>query len=256
MNLKGKITGLITALFILAANTVFLSASAETLPGAEIGFEPYRTADGIMYDVYVENASFLSTLIFEMKFDADEKGSLSLADNECFDVSYSQWESGDGVSLKGYLGRTGQKSGFSSADKIKVAEIFIPEDAAKTGVVTAAVSSAKCAGVVKTDEAAVRGSVSVKEKEISYKIRECSVLNFGASGADILAASDCTADIICAAYDEDGNLLNAVKESAKLKQGENKIDITGQADGAKTVSIMVWDSGTMRPMAEKVTVNN
>lgn len=173
MKLKEKITGLLAAAMVLSANIAAAPVYAEASrnPYAEIILEPKRTAAGIDYAVYIEHASSLSTLMLAVDFSAAEKGIMSLADNACFDISHSEWSNDNHVSLKAYMGRTGQKTGFSSDSKIKVAHISIPIDISAVGNVTATVSSAICAGVIQTDSNALKGNVTVPEQPISYAIR-------------------------------------------------------------------------------------
>ena len=64
--------------------------------------------------------------------------------------------------------------------------------------------------------------------------------------------------MIYASYDGSGNLINLRKENADLIQGENTVSISGiDFDKSETVSVMVWDGvNSMRPLADKVTINN
>ena len=146
MKLQKKIISLLTASLMLSANITAVSAQVSKKPQTAIILEPKRTATGIDYDVYIENANNLSTLMFAMDFSSKEKGTMSLTGNDCFDISHSEWSNDNHVSLKAYIGRTGQKTGFSSDSKIKVAHISIPIDISAVGNVTATVSSAICAG--------------------------------------------------------------------------------------------------------------
>ncbi len=256
MKLQEKIISLLTAALMLSTNITAVSAQASEKPQTAIIFEPKRTAAGIDYDVYIENANYLSTLMFAMDFTSKEKGTMSLTDNDCFDISHSEWSNEN--TLKAYLGRTGQKTGFSSDSKIKVAHISIPIDISAVGNVTATVSSAICAGVIQTDSNALKGNVTVPEQPISYAIRECSVLSYDKNKVNILSSNNRNADVIYALYDSQGGLVNAYKENIGLKQGENEISPTGIDFGqAETVSVMIWDGiDSMRPLADKTTINN
>lgn len=260
MKLKEKITGLLAAAMVLSANIAAAPVYAETSrnPHAEIILEPKRTAAGIDYAVYIEHASSLSTLMLAVDFSAAKKGIMSLADNACFDISHSKWSSGNQTSLKAYLGRTGQKTGFSSDEKIKVAQISIPIDISEVGEVTATVSGAICAGVVQTDGDAVKGTVTVPEQPVSHVIKECSVLSFDKNKVNILSSKNRSADVIYALYDSQGRLVNTYEENIGLKQGENEISPDGIDFGqAETISVMIWDGiGSMRPLANKTTINN
>lgn len=258
MKLQKKIISLLTASLMLSANITAVSAQVSKKPQTAIILEPKRTAAGIDYDVYIENANNLSTLMFAMDFSSKEKGTMSLTGNDCFDISHSEWSNDNHVSLKAYIGRTGQKTGFSSDSKIKVAHISIPIDISAVGNVTATVSSAICAGVIQTDSNALKGNVTVPEQPISYAIRECSVLSYDKNKVNILSSNNRNADVIYALYDSQGGLVNAYKENIGLKQGENEISPTGIDFGqAETVSVMIWDGiDSMRPLADKTTINN
>ena len=254
MNLQTKITGLLAAVFIAVSGAV-VSAEAIQNPQTELTFEPRRTADGIDYDVYINNSNYLSTLIFEMNFDTAQSVSMKLTDNECFDISHSEQKNPN--SLKGYLGRTGQQTGFSSDDEIKVAEISVPVPITSAGEVTAMVSNAVCAGIYGLESDAVKGNVTVSDT-VRYVIKECSILSFNKDSINILSSKSRNADVIYASYDGSGNLINLRKENADLIQGENTVSISGiDFDKSETVSVMVWDSvNSMRPLADKLTINN
>lgn len=243
---------------MLSANITAVSAQVSKKPQTAIILEPKRTAAGIDYDVYIENANNLSTLMFAMDFSSKEKGTMSLTGNDCFDISHSEWSNDNHVSLKAYMGRTGQKTGFSSDSKIKVAHISIPIDISTVGNVTATVSSAICAGVMQTDSDALKGTVTVPGQPISYAIRECSVLSFDKNKVNILSSNNRTADVIYALYDTQGRFVKMHKENIELKQGENKISSDGITFGESgTISVMIWDgTSSMRPLADKTTINN
>lgn len=110
MKLQEKIMSLFMTAVLLSAGITSVSAQAGANPYTEIILEPKRTTAGIDYDVYIENANYLSTLMFAMDFTSKEKGTMSLTDNDCFDISHSEWSNEN--TLKAYLGRTGQKTGF------------------------------------------------------------------------------------------------------------------------------------------------
>lgn len=243
---------------MLSANITAVSAQVSKKPQTAIILEPKRTAAGIDYDVYIENANNLSTLMFAMDFSSKEKGTMSLTGNDCFDISHSEWSNDNHVSLKAYMGRTGQKTGFSSDSKIKVAHISIPIDISTVGNVTATVSSAICAGVMQTDSDALKGTVTVPGQPISYAIRECSVLSFDKNKVNILSSNNRTADVIYALYDTQGRFVKMHKENIELKQGENKISSDGITFGESgTISVMIWDgTSSMRPLSDKTTINN
>jgi hypothetical protein len=243
---------------MLSANITAVSAQVSKKPQTAIILEPKRTAAGIDYDVYIENANNLSTLMFAMDFSSKEKETMSLTGNDCFDISHSEWSNDNHVSLKAYMGRTGQKTGFSSDSKIKVAHISIPIDISTVGNVTATVSGAICAGVMQTDSDALKGTVTVPGQPISYAIRECSVLSFDKNKVNILSSNNRTADVIYALYDTQGRFVKMHKENIELKQGKNKISSDGITFGESgTISVMIWDgTSSMRPLADKTTINN
>ena len=243
---------------MLSANITAVSAQVSKKPQTAIILEPKRTAAGIDYDVYIENANNLSTLMFAMDFSTAEKGTMSLADNACFDISHSEWSNDNHASLKAYMGRTGQKTGFSSDSKIKVAHISIPIDISTVGNVTATVSGAICAGIAQTDGNAVKGTIVVSEDAIKYTVRECSILSFDKNKVKILSSNNRTADVIYTLYDTQGRFVKMYKENIELKQGENEISSDGITFGESgTISVMIWDgTSSMRPLADKTTINN
>ncbi len=259
--LKRKIIELIMIAVLISASCIFspMSSEAAPLPEAKLVFEPVRTADGIDYGVYIDNAKYLSTLIFKMEFDAEKAGSMRLAENECFDMLHSEWGSENNhVSVKCYLGRTGQKIGFSSDDRIKAAVISVPYDISATGEISASVSNAICAGITQLGGSAVKGNAVFPDTGIKYVMKECSVLSFDKNEAEILSAKERTADVIYALYDENGKLTDTCKKTVSLNRGENKIAVNGiDYSNAKTVSVTVWDSiGSMIPLSDKLTINN
>lgn len=258
MKLQEKIMSLFTTAVLLSAGITSVSAQAGANPQTEIILEPRRAAEGIDYDVYIENTRSLSTVIFTMEFTSKEKETMSLADNACFNILHSEWSNEHNALLKVYLGRTGQEAGFSSDDKIKVAQISVPIDISKVGEIGVTVTKAVCAGVMQTGSDALKGTVTVPGQPISYAIRECSVLSFDKNKVNILSSNNRTADVIYALYDSQGGLVNAYKENIGLKQGENEISPTGIDFGqAETVSVMIWDEiDSMRPLADKTTINN
>ena len=243
---------------MLSANITAVSAQVSKKPQTTIILEPKRTAAGIDYDVYIENANNLSTLMFAMDFSSKEKGTMSLTGNDCFDISHSEWSNDNHVSLKAYMGRTGQKTGFSSDSKIKVAHISIPIDISAVGNVTATVSSAICAGVIQTGSNALKGNVTIPKQPISYAIRECSVLSYDKNKVNILSSNNRNADVIYALYDTQGRFVKMYKENIELKQGENEISSDEIDFGESgTISVMIWDGiDSMRPLADKTTINN
>ncbi len=261
MKLKKKITGLLTAVFVLfavfaAIAAVPVSAAASETPQTTLLLEPRRTADGMDYDVYIEHTNTLSTLLFAVEFSTAEKGTLRLVDNACFDSAYSEWNTDTHASLKAYLGRTGQKAGFSSEDRIKVAQISLPFDAAAVGEVTATVSNALCAGVVQTASDAVKGCVNVPLQPIRYVLRECSILSFDPSKVNLLSAQNRRAVILYASCNAEGRLVSTHIQTIDLKQGENELSLDGIDFGPfETLSVMVWDStSSLRPLTDKATI--
>lgn len=260
MKLKKKITGLLTAVVVLfavfaAIAAVPVSAAASETPQTTLLLEPRRTADGMDYDVYIEHTSTLSTLLFAVEFSTAEKGTLRLVDNACFDSAYSEWNTDTHASLKVYLGRTGQKAGFSSEDRIKVAQISLPFDAA-VGEVTATVSNALCAGVVQTASDAVKGCVNIPLQPIRYVLRECSILSFDQSKVTLLSAQNRRAVILYASCNAEGRLVSTHIQTIDLKQGENELSLDGiDFEPFETLSVMVWDStGSLRPLTDKATI--
>lgn len=256
MNLRKKIIGAIVSVSIVITNIAVL-AQTEKKPQTTFEVEPKRTETGIEYDLYLENTNCLSTLFFEMSFDSKNAGEAILEQNECFDILHTTWNTDNKISVKGYFGRTGNKTGFSSNERIYVAKIVIPIDVSSTGNFIADISNAICAGITETDGAAVKGEVNVSETSIKYKVNECSVLDLSQDAVDILSSKARNADVIFAAYDENGKLVSTHKENVALQQGSNKLDVSGiDLTNSESVSVMVWDSMiSMCPLADKATIN-
>ncbi len=249
--LKQKKSAGLLAAMLLTANITAAAAAPETT----LTLEPRRTAEGIDYDVYIQNTNALSTLIFWLDFMADGAGEMKLSESDCFDISHSEWSNGDNTSLKAYLGRTGQKAGFSSDNKVQVAQISIPLDITKTGEVTASVSGAVCAGILQTDSSAQKGTITVPDSTVRYTVRECSILSLDQNNIHILSSENRSADLIFASYDETGRLTGTQKERIELSQGENEIS-ADEATLSQACSILLWDADSMHPLAEKFTIND
>ena len=158
MNLRKKIIGAIVTVLIVITNIVVF-AQTEKKPQTTLAVEPKRTEAGIEYNLYLENTNCLSTLFFEMNFDGKNVGKATLEKNECFDILHTTWNTDNRISVKGYLGRTGNKMGFSSNERIKVAKIVIPIDVSSAGEFIADISNVICAGITETDGTAVKGEV-------------------------------------------------------------------------------------------------
>lgn len=256
MNLRKKIIGAIVTVLIVITNIVVF-AQTEKKPQTTLAVEPKRTEAGIEYNLYLENTNCLSTLFFEMNFDGKNVGKATLKKNECFDILHTTWNTDNRISVKGYLGRTGNKMGFSSNERIKVAKIVIPIDVSSAGEFIADISNVICAGITETDGTAVKGEVKVYETSIKYSAKECSILDFSQDAVDILSSKAQNVDVIFAAYDENGKLVSAHKENVTLQQGKNKLDVSGiDFTNSESISVMVWDSMTsMRPLTDKTTIN-
>ena len=156
-------------------------------------------------------------------------------------------------------GRTGNKMGFSSNERIKVLRKYvrIPIDVSSTGEFIADISNVICAGITETDVTAVKGEVKVYETSIKYSAKECSILDFSQDAVDILSSKAQNVDVIFVAYDENGKLVSSHKENVALQQGKNKLDVSGiDFTNSDSISVMVWDSMiSMRPLADKATIN-
>ena len=115
-----------------------------------------------------------------------------------------------------------------------------------------------CAGIAQTDGNAVKGIIVVSEDAIKYTVRECSILSFDKNKVNILSSNNRTADVIYALYDTQGRFVKMYKENIELKQGENEISSDEIDFGESgTISVMIWDGiGSMRPLADKTTINN
>ena len=222
---------------LIVITNIAVFAQTEKKPQTALAVEPKRTETGIEYNLYLENTNCLSTLFFEMNFDGKNAGKAILEKNECFDILHTTWNTDNKISVKGYLGRTGNKMGFSSNERIRVAKIVIPIDVSSTGEFIADISNMICAGITETDGTAAKGEVKVSATSIKYAVNEC--------------------DVIFAAYDENGKLVSTHKENVTLHQGKNKLDVSGiDFTNSESISVMVWDSMiSMRPLADKATIN-
>jgi len=256
VNLRKKIIGAIVTVLIVITN-IAVFAQTEKKPQTALAVEPKRTETGIEYNLYLENTNCLSTLFFEMNFDGKNAGKAILEKNERFDILHTTWNTDNKISVKGYLGRTGNKMGFSSNERIKVAKIVIPIDVSSTGEFIADISNVICAGITETDGTAVKGEVKVSATSIKYAVNECNVLDFSQDAVDILSSKAQNVDVIFAAYDENGKLVSTHKENITLHQGKNKLDVSGiDFTNSESISVMVWDSMiSMRPLADKATIN-
>lgn len=120
--------------------------------------------NNIVYNIYVDSAENVNTIIFKLSMDASqvEQGTLEVADSSLFDVNNTNWETEDGkLVLTAYLGKTGNVLGNTINEKTKIASVKIPVKQDVTGTVTASLDSVSCAGVVNVDEEAQNGTATI-----------------------------------------------------------------------------------------------
>ena len=79
----------------------------------------------------------------------------------------SDWTEENGkLVLKAYLGMTGNVAGFTSEKKSKLAEISVPLKDGVKGNIAAEITDIKAAGVVREEELAMNGTVSVSSASV------------------------------------------------------------------------------------------
>lgn len=230
----------------------FADSDAEESVSASISCEEVQSAiDGYaVYNVYLDNASYVSTIIFNMEIKGvSDKGTMAISENECFDVCSSEWSrSADTATLKGYLGRAGMKLGFSGDDKIKVATILIPVQ--KDSEHSAEITGAECAGIVGEEFITKRGTAY-----INGGIRGIAITSLTSEKAVIETEATCNASVILAAY-KSGVLKDVKISDTKLKSRKNEFSLSElDTAGADEVKVMVFESITsLLPLCESNSI--
>lgn len=188
---------------------------------AAISIEEDKITDGkAVYNIYLDSAENVNTVLLKVSFDSSKvaKGEI-VSTNDKFIGGTSVWSEENGkLVLKAYLGITGNVTGFSSANKTKLAEISVPlKDSAK-GNITAEILSALAAGVVSEDESAMNGTVTITAPSTSIFVPSYDVN--GDSTVDIIDITE--AQRYYQATSSDTNWETA---KAMDVNGDNKVDI-------------------------------
>ena len=141
-----------------------------------IAAEPEIKDGKAVYSIYLDSAENVNTVLLKVSFDLSkvDKGEISAA-NDKFTSGTSTWKEENGkLVLKAYMGMTGNVTGFTSADKTKLAEISVPlKDGAK-GNIIAEISNALTGGIVSEDESAMDGTVTIATSSASVFIPRCA----------------------------------------------------------------------------------
>ena len=159
--------------------------------------------NNIVYGLYLDNAANLSTLILKICFRGDIhfEGMLSLADNNCFDIVSEQWNgSTDSFSLYAYLGRTGDKTGYSSSTRVKIADISVLINNDAKGAVFADITQAQCAGIESVDLSAVKGTATVSGASAVFYISDFHISEYKNGNIYITSSCEQSATVILAEY--------------------------------------------------------
>ena len=147
-----------------------------------------------VYSLYLDNADKLSSLILKISFTSNAGASLSPAENDCFDIAYGQWSDTD-LTLNTYFGRTGEREGYSSDTRIKIADISVPADSIESAVVSAYIAQALCAGVQDTASAASKGAVTVLNGSADFYVYNFDISEYKNGNIYITAPYEQTAVI-------------------------------------------------------------
>lgn len=204
-------------------NTTITVAGAEpevkTVSAAVSIEEDKITGGKAVYNIYLDSAENVSTVILKVSFDLSKVDKGEIIANDKFTSGTSTWKEENGkLVLKAYMGITGNVTGFTSTAKTKLAQISVPlKDSAK-GNITAEILSALAAGVVSEDESAMNGTVTVGEASANIFVPSYDVNDDGT--VDII-------DITEAQRYYRSTSTDANWETAKAMDvnGDNKVDI-------------------------------
>ena len=210
-------------------NTTITVAGSEpevkTVSAAVSIEEDKITGGKAVYNIYLDSAENVSTVILKVSFDLSKVDKGEIIANDKFTAGTSKWEEIDGkLVLKAYMGITGNVTGFTSTEKTKLAQISVPlKDSAK-GNITAEILSALAAGVVSEDESAMDGTVTIGTSSASVFIPSYDV-----NGDNKVDISDITeAQRYYQAKSTDANWEEKAK--AMDVNGDNKVDIQDYID--------------------------
>lgn len=210
-------------------NTTITVAGAEpevkTVSAAVSIEEDKITGGKAVYNIYLDSAENVSTVILKVSFDLSKVDKGEIIANDKFTSGTSTWKEENGkLVLKAYMGITGNVTGFTSTAKTKLAQISVPlKDSAK-GNITAEILSALAAGVVSEDESAMDGTVTIGTSSASVFIPSYDVN--GDNKVDIIDITE--AQRYYQAKSTDTNWEEKVK--AMDVNGDNKVDIQDYID--------------------------
>lgn len=210
-------------------NTTITVAGAEpevkTVSAAVSIEEDKITGGKAVYNIYLDSAENVSTVILKASFDLSKVDKGKIIANDKFSAGTSKWEEIDGkLVLKAYMGITGNVTGFTSTEKTKLAQISVPlKDSAK-GNITAEILSALAAGVVSEDESAMDGTVTIGTASASIFVPSYDVN--GDNKVDIVDITE--AQRYYQAKSTDANWEEKAK--AMDVNGDNKVDIQDYID--------------------------
>lgn len=193
---------------------------------AAISIEEDKITGGkAVYNIYLDSAENVSTVILKVSFDLSKVDKGEIIANDKFTSGTSVWSEENGkLVLKAYLGITGNVTGFTSTAKTKLAQISVPlKDSAK-GNITAEILSALAAGVVSEDESAMDGTVTIGTSSASVFIPSYDVN--GDSTVDIIDITE--AQRYYQAKSTDANWEEKAKDMDV--NGDNKVDIQDYID--------------------------
>ena len=210
-------------------NTTITVAGAEpevkTVSAAVSIEEDKITGGKAVYNIYLDSAENVSTVILKVSFDLSKVDKGEIIANDKFTSGTSTWKEENGkLVLKAYMGITGNVTGFTSTAKTKLAQISVPlKDSAK-GNITAEILSALAAGVVSEDESAMDGTVTIGTTSANIFVPSYDVN--GDNKVDIIDITE--AQRYYQAKSTDANWEEKAK--AMDVNGDNKVDIQDYID--------------------------
>lgn len=217
-------------------NTTITVAGAEpevkTVSAAVSIEEDKITGGKAVYNIYLDSAENVSTVILKVSFDLSKVDKGEIIANDKFTSGTSTWKEENGkLVLKAYMGITGNVTGFTSTAKTKLAQISVPlKDSAK-GNITAEILSALAAGVVSEDESAMDGTVTIGTTSANIFVPSYDVN--GDNKVDIIDITE--AQRYYQAKSTDANWEEKAK--AMDVNGDNKVDIQDYIDIFNNLSV-------------------
>lgn len=210
-------------------NTTITVAGAEpevkTVSAAVSIEEDKITGGKAVYNIYLDSAENVSTVILKVSFDLSKVDKGEIIANDKFTSGTSTWKEENGkLVLKAYMGITGNVTGFTSTAKTKLAQISVPLKDSVKGNITAEILSALAAGVVSEDESAMDGTVTIGTSSASVFIPSYDVN--GDNKVDIIDITE--AQRYYQAKSTDANWEEKAK--AMDVNGDNKVDIQDYID--------------------------